>query len=786
MTARGVFSRFPSLRAGFSVGAGTFVRMVAGFAKTKLAALWLGASGVGLLGIGGQVQLLGITWGSLSISAGFIRSYGQTLAAGQERARREVLATAFSILCLTNTLLVLVMVLFHRAIGGQLFGAAGSPQLVLAAALGIPFQALIGAYLQGILYAHDRYDSWSRANAMGAVIELALFVAGAWWFGVAGAFWALGIGMVFWAGCVLRECLKVERLGNIFALGFSRRVLGLLAAASSATIATSTFAYLAGMLIRVKLLDRFGADVNGAYQASAIISGLYTQLVLNSIWASLYPAAGRPGTKESLDARWAESLLVTAGAAAFFQVSILLAPALLTAVIFRTGFTGVGEFLVWQLWGDFFFLLAQPGLAVLLGRGKFRAYAAIWCSYYALTVAVPLLLFDRMGAIAVNVAYLGLSFGLAAVSLAVFLRRRPALPKNFARVLVALALVVSGAVALHLVGPAMSASHLAGRFFCWILVGLISLAVLRAGDREEKGMSALNRKTKIFNGLRAALLAAKLDRPLARICSRPGAPRWLVKLAPNHYQYPKESLRAVSREGFRYQLDVGDFLDWHIYYGQMEGAKDRLYELASAGDVVIDVGANIGETALHLGRRVGSTGRIIAFEPDPVMREKCRRNVSLNVSEEILLEPFALSDQAGQYRLHRVSERNPAGNRILTDVNAPTESVVVEAKRLDDYVDQQRIGRVSLVKVDVEGFEYRVMKGAERLVKRFRPRLFLELSDANLRQQGSSAEALLSLLKEWNYDVREAVTGGALATTGIPADLHCDVICTPRPEISSR
>ena len=786
MSIARILKSFPSLHAGLTVGSGTAVRLATGLGKTKFAAIFLGASGVGFLGIGGQMQMLGITWGSLSMGAGFIRGYGRALAEKDEIARREFLSTAFSLLCMANALLAGLMLLFHRWIGSAIFGSSSHGDLVLAAAIGITFQSFIGAYFQSILYAHGRYDSWSRSNALGAVVELGFFAAGIWLYGISGAFWGLAIGMVFWAVMVLWECTRVESAQEMFTPGISLPVVKELGHSSLTMSLTGSFAYFSGMVIRVKLLERFGAEINGGYQASSVISALYSQIVLNSIWASFYPMASKAKSEEEISSGWAESITVTAGSSALFQATILLAPAFILELIFRHGFDSALDFLVWQLAGDFFFLLAQPALAVFLAQGRFRLYACTWSIYYGLTIALPLLLFPYLGATAVTISYFAASLLLSAFTAAVFVARRPAFPLRF----------WLGPVAL---GAAVTLSALGGKFFvggelfalralCWAAVaGLIAWAVAnKLAGKKTAPKSRLPLKTKFFNIPRGLLLVSGLDSILAKACASGWAPGWMVKLAPNHYQYPAVAPKRVSREGFNFELNVGDFLDWHVYYGQMEGAKERLYDLARAGDVVIDVGANIGETALHLGRRVGASGRIFAFEPDPQMREKCLRNMQLNRPENIELEPYALSDRAGEYRLFRVAERNPAGNRIMEREAPGVDSVVVKAQTLDDYAEYAGIKRVSLIKIDVEGFEQKVLMGAERLLRNCRPKLFIELSDRNLREQQSSPEELLRILDEWGYTVVEAVSGESMLGAKLPEGLHCDVICTPRPEAVSR
>ncbi len=243
------------------------------------------------------------------------------------------------------------------------------------------------------------------------------------------------------------------------------------------------------------------------------------------------------------------------------------------------------------------------------------------------------------------------------------------------------------------------------------------------------------------------------------------------------------------RGGSGRELDISDFLDWHVYFSVEEGAKSALYSLVHAGDTVIDVGANIGETALELARRVGAPGRVIAFEPDPLVREKCRHNFALNAGLPLRLEPYALSDREESAQLHRVSDRNSGGNRILSPERvtpgAGTDSVTVRCLKLDEYARQNRLGPVAVIKIDVEGFEQRVLEGARVLIERDHPRLYIELDDGNLRAQGTSARTLVGRLESWGYQLHDARTGQRVREGSDFSGCHLDLVgSVPSPESS--
>src|SRR4051812_46943450 len=117
----------------------------------------------------------------------------------------------------------------------------------------------------------------------------------------------------------------------------------------------------------------------------------------------------------------------------------------------------------------------------------------------------------------------------------------------------------------------------------------------------------VSRKTRILNGARAALFQSTgLDRFLPVVTSGRDAGSLLAKLPPNPGQYASPTIRRAKRDGIAYELDLSDFMEWCVYYGVVIEPRDALYSLMMPGDVVVDVGANIGEVTLNAAARVGA------------------------------------------------------------------------------------------------------------------------------------------------------------------------------------
>lgn len=144
----------------------------------------------------------------------------------------------------------------------------------------------------------------------------------------------------------------------------------------------------------------------------------------------------------------------------------------------------------------------------------------------------------------------------------------------------------------------------------------------------------------------------------------------------------------------------GDFDPWVVR---------TMCRLARPGEVVCDVGANLGDTALPLGRRVGSTGQVFCFEPVPVNVERLRRNIEANGQTHLSVLPVALSDATGTIEMV-VPEGQPGMARMDQRANA-ADAFTVDTVRFDDWLATMAIEQVSVFKLDVEGHELSVLQG---------------------------------------------------------------------------
>lgn len=285
-------------------------------------------------------------------------------------------------------------------------------------------------------------------------------------------------------------------------------------------------------------------------------------------------------------------------------------------------------------------------------------------------------------------------------------------------------------------------------------------------------------KTRALNLLRLPFRWPPLERWLAERTRgvRPGSA--IARLVPHEYMYPKNSWRSVERNSVLWDLDLGDAVDHYLYFGFAEPGFDRLLERVERGFNIIDVGANIGMLTIPFARKANA-GKVVAFEPDPVSRARLVGHLAKNRIDNVKVEARGLGRAEGTQRLYRVLGTNSGMNRIVSLEPASDRFPFAEVQvaRLDHLWPELGMDRLDLIKIDVEGFEMEVLRGAEATLRRFKPVLFIELDEQNLRENGSAPATLVAFLEGLGYRVRQA---GDLAP--MPRELagcHMDVLCTP-------
>jgi len=230
----------------------------------------------------------------------------------------------------------------------------------------------------------------------------------------------------------------------------------------------------------------------------------------------------------------------------------------------------------------------------------------------------------------------------------------------------------------------------------------------------------------------------------------------------------------VNRNGIWFELDLSEYMEWVIYYGLSVENRSGLYSVAKKGMVMFDVGSNIGETLLNFALFVGDEGKVFGFEPIPHTFEKCSNNISLNNFSNISITQIALSNKEETLFFEDPNNNNSGG--VFMNKKHTTSGHTVQAITLDAFVKNHNVKEIDLIKIDVEGFEANVLKGAEVVCKEFRPKLFVEVDDVNLKRQGSSEKELLDLIISYGYRISKVNDGDLMDASVSHYDIYAEPI----------
>lgn len=177
-----------------------------------------------------------------------------------------------------------------------------------------------------------------------------------------------------------------------------------------------------------------------------------------------------------------------------------------------------------------------------------------------------------------------------------------------------------------------------------------------------------------------------------------------------------------------------------IRYGEYcEAEIIVLKQLLQPGDYVAEIGANLGAHGVRLAKHIGPNGRLFAVEPQPVIFQAMAATMSLNSLSNVECWPYALSSEPGTLSMPTFDYAKNQNFGGISMLDLPEGTLSVPVHRFDDVYSYDQL---NLMKIDVEGMELDVLKGAANSIEKHRPRIYIE----NDRKEGSQA------LIQWLFD----------------------------------
>ena len=223
------------------------------------------------------------------------------------------------------------------------------------------------------------------------------------------------------------------------------------------------------------------------------------------------------------------------------------------------------------------------------------------------------------------------------------------------------------------------------------------------------------------------------------------------------------------------KVNLSDWIQQQIYfvdYSDLNGIS-YLKKQLKAGNVFIDIGANIGAYSLIASKLVGSNGKVVSFEPVTSICKQLKQNIKLNNLTNIVVEPKAVFDKNTTLELFISDHQNMGMSSILHHSHETGEKQSVQAITIDEYVKIKSLLKIDFIKLDIEGAEINALRGMKQTILKFSPIILMEISDGILENSTTNSTVIYDFMNELNYTPYNInIKGEMLAFNANNANYH--------------
>ena len=216
-----------------------------------------------------------------------------------------------------------------------------------------------------------------------------------------------------------------------------------------------------------------------------------------------------------------------------------------------------------------------------------------------------------------------------------------------------------------------------------------------------------------------------------------------------------------TKNGYLFWLDKSKDLDKNIIdTGYFEKESTQMAcQLINVGDVVLDIGANIGYYTVIFSNLVGDTGSVYAFEPTKNYSQFLDKNLAINKVKNVKTFNFGFSDEVEIVKIY--INNSSATIHPTTESTNKVESINLTT--IDNFVTKEKLKKIDFIKIDVDGHEPAILKGGLKTIKRFRPKILLEVSHLHYLKYGINAWDFYNFLVKNNFEITDVLSGERIA-----------------------
>jgi FkbM family methyltransferase len=250
--------------------------------------------------------------------------------------------------------------------------------------------------------------------------------------------------------------------------------------------------------------------------------------------------------------------------------------------------------------------------------------------------------------------------------------------------------------------------------------------------------------------------------------------------------------RVVKRNGMTFELDITEGIDLAVFlFGSFQSHITKSKKISIPKDaVILDVGANFGILSLMFAK-MAPKGTVYAFEPTHYAIAKFRRNMELNqgLASQIKLINTFLSDHIESNARIRAfsswkvnSEMKKNDNSGHNGLLKPTDNV--GSTTLDNFCATEGLKRVDFIKMDTEGHEFEIFKGARETISKFRPQIIYEVGIYTMKEKGIDFSFFYNYFDELGYEQYHSAKGVKITLKNyknyIPEKGTIDIVAVPK------
>lgn len=248
-----------------------------------------------------------------------------------------------------------------------------------------------------------------------------------------------------------------------------------------------------------------------------------------------------------------------------------------------------------------------------------------------------------------------------------------------------------------------------------------------------------------------------------------GLQRVLNFFIPPSQKYKIETIINDYDENLKFNIDTSSYIEWVTFFkGYYEPEVTKVIkDNTKQGDIIVDVGANVGIHTTIMAKCVGSKGRVFAFEPHPKIANRLKNNIDLNNQNQVKIIKKGLSNEKKKvdFYIHKNDRTHKGNSTFYKDhLGRNKKKIKIEVNTLDNFINNNKkiIDNLNLIKIDTEGNDFNVLLGSKKTLNKFSPDIIFKYDNESWSLAGYDFEDAFHCLNQNDYKLFKIERNGNL------------------------